>query len=119
MGQSKPKALLRSLLLSYLLSGILLLAMSFALYKLKLKEAQINLAVYAVYAIACLAGGILSGKALQSRRFFWGLLTGLLYFAVLFAASWMMKRGMPFDTTRVITVLACCAAGGCVGGMIS
>ena len=80
MSPSKPKALLRSLLISYLLSGILLLVMSFALYKLKLKEAQINTAVYAVYVIACLVGGILSGKALQNRRFFWGLLTGLLYF---------------------------------------
>ncbi len=82
MSPSKPKALLRSLLISYLLSGILLLVMSFALYKLKLKEAQINTAVYAVYVIACLVGGILSGKALQNRRFFWGLLTAVFPGAV-------------------------------------
>lgn len=119
MNPSKPKALLRSLLLSYLLSGILLLVMSFALYKLKLKEAQINLAVYAVYIIACLAGGILSGRALQTRRFFWGLITGLLYFVVLLAASWLIKQGTPPDTSRMLTVLACCAAGGTVGGMLS
>ncbi|MEW4411137.1 TIGR04086 family membrane protein [Clostridium sp. AN503] len=119
MSPSKPKALLRSLLISYLLSGILLLVMSFALYKLKLKEAQINTAVYAVYVIACLVGGILSGKALQNRRFFWGLLTGLLYFLVLFAVSWLMKQDTALDTSRIFTVLACCAAGGTVGGMVS
>lgn len=119
MNPSKPKALLRSLFLSYLLSGILLLIMAFAMYKLKLKEAQINTAVYAVYVIACLIGGILSGKALQTRKFFWGMLTGLLYFLILLAASWLMKQGVPLDTSRLLTVLACCAAGGMIGGMIS
>lgn len=119
MNPSKPKALLRSLIFSYLLSGILLLIMSFALYELKLKEAQINLAVYAIYVISCLTGGILTGKALQNRRFFWGLLTGLLYFLILFAVSWIMKQGTSADSSRILTVLACCAAGGTVGGMLS
>lgn len=119
MNPSKPKALLGSLFISYLLSGILLLVMAFAMYKLRLREAQINVAVYAVYVIACLVGGICSGKSLQTRKFFWGLLTGLLYFLVLLAASWLMKQCMPLDTSRLLTVLACCAAGGTVGGMIS
>lgn len=119
MNPSKPKALLRSLLVSYLLSGILLLLLSFLLYKLKLKEEQINLAVYAVYVIACLVGGFLSGRSLQNRRFFWGLASGLLYFIVLFAISWLMKQGNALDMDRAITVLACCAAGGTAGGMMS
>lgn len=119
MNPSKPKALLGSLFISYLLSGVLLLVMAFAMYKLKLKEAQINVAVYGVYVIACLVGGMMSGKALQTRRFFWGMLTGLLYFLVLLAASWLMKQGMPLDTSRILTVLACCAVGGTIGGMIS
>ena len=87
MDISKSKVLLRSLLMAYLLSGILLLALSFALYRLKLGEQQINVAVYGVYVIACLFGGFLAGKASLSRRFFWGMLTGILYFAVLFAVS--------------------------------
>ncbi len=119
MNGSIPKSLLRSLLLSYLLSGILLLGMSFSLYKLKLKEDQINMAVYGVYAIACLAGGLMSGKALKTRRFFWGLLTGLLYFAVLAAASWFTGGSLPPDISRMVTVLALCAGGGTLGGMIS
>ena len=119
MNPSKPKALLRSLLISYLLSGILLLAMSFALYKLKLKEAQINAAVYAIYIFACFAGGVLAGKAIGSRRVFWGLLSGLLYFAVLFVFSALAGQGAPSDTHRILTVMSCCAAGGIAGGMLS
>ena len=39
------KPMLRSLLISYVLSGILLAALAFALYKLHLKEGQVNLMV--------------------------------------------------------------------------
>lgn len=119
MNPSRPKALLGSLLLSYVISGILLLGLAFVLYKLKIKEAQINTAVYAVYAIACLIGGFFAGKRIGQRRFFWGLLSGLLYFLVLFAVSWFLKEGGNFDTARVMTVMACCLAGGTAGGMMS
>ena len=118
---SKPKVLLRSLAAAYLLSGLLLLALSFALYRLKLNEAQINSAVYAVYGAACLLGGYLAGRGIPSRRFFWGLLAGLLYFAVLLAVTWAMNRGQSLtpDLTRSATVLGCCAIGGMAGGMMS
>ena len=49
------KPMLRSLLISYVLSGLLLGALAFALYKLRLKEGQVNLMVYLVYLAACLA----------------------------------------------------------------
>lgn len=119
MISSKPKALLRSLLVSYLLSALLLLALSFAFYKLKLGESQINLAVFFIYGAACLTGGFFAGKAIGSRRFFWGLLTGLLYFLILAAASFAAGNGMPEDLSRLSEVLALCAAGGTVGGMLS
>ena len=62
MNVSGSKVLLRSLLASYLLSGVLLLILSFALYRLKLGEEQVNAAVYGVY---CLPVRRLSGR--QSR----------------------------------------------------
>lgn len=119
MNPSRPKALLGSLLSAYLLSGILLLGLAFVLYKLKIKEAQINTAVYVVYVVSCLIGGFFAGKRIGQRRFFWGMLSGLLYFVVLFAVSWILKDGGSFDTTRVLTVMACCLAGGTAGGMMS
>ena len=54
------KPMVRSLLISYVLSGILLAALAFALYKLHLKEGQVNLMVFAVYFVTCLAGGLLA-----------------------------------------------------------
>lgn len=116
---SRTKALLRSLLAAYLVSAALLLALSFVFYKLKWGESQINLAVWAIYAAACLTGGFLCGKAVGSRRFFWGLLTGLLYFAILTGVSLATGNGAPADLSRMSTVLALCAAGGTIGGILS
>ncbi|HIT65596.1 MAG TPA: TIGR04086 family membrane protein [Candidatus Ventrimonas merdavium] len=119
MNASKPQTLLRALLVSYLLSGVLLILLSLALYRLKLPEEQINLAVYGVYAAACFFGGFLSGRSIKSRRFFWGLITGLLYFAVLTAVSFLTAHGDAPDTSRLASVLAVCAAAGTAGGMMS
>ena len=48
---SRPKAVLISLVASYLLSALLLFILTFVLYRLKLKESQIAPAVYALYGI--------------------------------------------------------------------
>lgn len=113
------RPLLRSLLLSYLLSAALLAALAFALYRLRLKEGQVNSLVYVIYFAACLFGGLAAGRRLRTRRFFWGLLAGVLYFLVLFAVSWAMNMGAAINLGRSLTVLGVCALGGTVGGMAS
>ncbi len=113
------RPLLRSLLLSYLLSAALLAALAFALYRLRLKEGQVNTLVYGIYFAACLLGGLAAGKRLRTRRFFWGFLAGLAYFLVLFAVSWAMNMGAAIDWNRSLTVLGACVLGGTIGGMIS
>lgn len=119
MIQVKWKAMLRSLLLSYILTGILLLVLSFALYKFHLKESQISMAVNAIYIITCLLGGILAGKAIRQRKFFWGLVLGLVYFGVLLLVSYLMNRGLNGNMNQVLTVMGMCAGSGTIGGMMA
>ena len=71
--------MVRALIVTYILSGILLAVLSFALFKFRLPENQVNVAVCAVYVISCFFGGILAGKTMRTRRFFWGLVLGTLY----------------------------------------
>lgn len=63
--------MVRALIVTYILSGILLAVLSFALFKFRLPENQVNVAVCAVYVISCFFGGILAGKTMRTRRFFW------------------------------------------------
>ena len=113
------KPLLRSLFISYVLSAIFLGVLAFALYKLRLGESLVNLLIFAVYFAACFAGGFFTGRRVRNRRFFWGLLSGLFYFLVLFAATFAMNPKAAIDAGRCLMVLGVCAMGGTLGGMFS
>ncbi len=113
------KPLLRSLFISYVLSALFLGILAFALYKLRLGESLVNLLIFAVYFAACFAGGFFTGRRVRNRRFFWGLLSGMFYFLVLFAASFAMNPKAAIDAGRSLMVLGVCAVGGTLGGMFS
>lgn len=119
MGKSRPWLVVRTLLFTYIISGLLMVALAFGLYKFRLSESQINLGVNAVYIISCLIGGLIAGKSMKSRRFFWGFLIGLLYFAALFLMSFLQNGGITDETIRIVTVLGMCALSGMAGGMLS
>ena len=119
MEKSKLQVTLRNLLVTYILTGVLLVILALALYRFRLKEGQIRLGVNAVYVITCLFGGILMGQSIKQRRFFWGLLLGLLYFLVLLAVSFMLNRGINGSMNQILTTMAICAASGTAGGMLS
>lgn len=69
MEKSKLQATLKTLLISYILTGILLVVLAFALYKFRLKEGQIRIGVNAVYIITCLVGGPSWERAYGSAAF--------------------------------------------------
>ncbi|MCI8551215.1 MAG: TIGR04086 family membrane protein [Lachnospiraceae bacterium] len=117
--KSRPLSLVRSLLFSYILTGILLLLLSFLLYKMKLSKDQIRIGVYAIYVLSCLFGGFLAGKQIKNRRFIWGALTGMLYFAILFVISLLLNKGLHTGIPGLLLSFALCAGSGTIGGMIS
>ena len=107
--------MVRALIATYILSGILLVVLSFALFKFRLPENQVNLAVCAVYILSCM----IAGKTMRTRRFFWGLVLGSLYFLFLYLMSLAQKDGVTEDTKRLLSVLAMCTLSGMAGGMVS
>lgn len=119
MEKSKLQVTLRNLFITYILTGILLVVLALALYKFRLKESQIQLGVNGIYIITCLFGGFLMGKSMRSRRFFWGLLLGLIYFGILFGVSFLLNKGLNGSMNQILTTMAICAASGTLGGMFS
>jgi len=119
MSASKPWRIICTLFISYFLSAVLLLIMTFLLYKFRLDESQITVGIYGTYILSCLLGGFLAGKAMKTRRFFWGLLTGILYFAFLFLMSTLQEQGISSEPAQILTVLGICAGCGMAGGMVS
>ena len=74
-------------LLSWIVTGILLALLSLALWKLDLDEGKVTIGIQAVYMLSAFAGGMMTGKKAQSRKFLWGLLVGILYFLILLVLS--------------------------------
>lgn len=111
--------LLKSLLFSYIITGILLALLALLLYRLNLSEKTVSVAIIAIYVAATLFGGFVTGKRMGNRRFFWGLLMGCAYFLVLAAVSFIVGKGSMEVGNSFFTTLALCAGGGMLGGMLS
>lgn len=87
-----PKKLLQALLCSYLLSAVLLLATAFFLYRFRLKESQIRLAVAVIYVLSGALAGFFFARTTGKRRFFCGLAAGLSYFLILGSSLFLSRE---------------------------
>ncbi len=110
---------LKALLASYIVTGILLLLLTMALYKMELNEKMVSAAIVAIYVMATLIGGILIGKMAKVKRFIWGLGLGIAYFALLLLITLGVYHTLNGDGANLVTTFILCAGGGMVGGMIS
>lgn len=111
--------LLKSLLISYILTAVLLALLAFLLYKLGLSEKIVSAAIIVIYVAATFSGGFITGKRMSSRKFLWGLCMGAVYFLVLAAVSFGMGKGGIQIGNSFLTTLVLCAGGGMLGGMFS
>ena len=111
--------ILSTLLVMYVLTGILLFGMAFLLYRFQLGETFVTLGVIVVYVASGFVGGLLLRRRLKSPCGFLGLLIGTVYFMVLFLGSVILGHGLPQEMIRMAAVWIMCACSGMLGGMIS
>lgn len=110
---------LKSLLASYIVTGILLLVLTFLVYKLELSEQTVVGAIVAIYVISTFMGGFIIGKLTEVRKFLWGMAIGAIYVLLLFLISYGVYREFNTNGLNVITTIALCVGGGTLGGMLS
>ena len=122
-GEKRPRisvlAILKILLAMYLVTGGLLLLLSALLYKMQLSEGMVSAGIVLIYVISGFLGGLLSGKAMKTRRFFWGMVMGGAYFLILVLGSILFQKGINMELSRFFTTLILCTASGMIGGMVS
>jgi putative membrane protein (TIGR04086 family) len=110
---------LKALLASYIVTGILLFAVTFFLYKFDWDEQMVTAGIIVIYVVSTFVGGFILGKIRRARKFLWGLVIGVLYFVLLFLISFGVYRNFDGNGTNVITTLLLCAGGGMLGGMLA
>ena len=109
----------KALLCAYIVTGILLLILTVLLYKLGLSEENVNAGITLTYVISTFSGGFVMGKLSGTRKFLWGLLTGVLYFVLLLLISLGIYHSLQSDMMNLVTTFLLCAGGGMLGGMVS
>ena len=110
--------LIKSLLAAYVTSCVMLLSISFLLYKFDISEQAVEAGIIITYILSAFIGGFLAGKQRKVRRFLWGALIGVLYVVFLILISIGVYRSS-FVGTELAVAFGVCLAGGTVGGMLS
>ena len=105
--------MLKTMVISYLITGIMLIILSFGLYKMGLSEFQVSAGIIVTYALSAFAGGYIIAKKEKTRRLMWGIGFGILYFVVLFAISLLI--GNDIDNSSAIRSVIICVCAGAIG----
>ena len=94
--------MVKALLAAYVVTGILLIILALALYKFELNEGAVTAGVTAVYLISTFTGGLVVGKLAKVRRFLWGIVLGILYFALLLLVTVGIYRTFHGNSTEIL-----------------
>lgn len=119
LSSSQVIPIIKALLASYIVTGILLFLLTFLLYKFDWDEQKVTAGIVVIYVLSTFVGGFILGKLKRVRKFLWGLIMGLLYFLLLFLISFGIYRSFDGNGTNVLTTLLLCAGGGMLGGMLA
>ncbi len=83
----KGKAILRSLLLAYGVTGLFLLILAFLLFQFEFGGGTAAVGIIIIYVVSCLVGGFMAGKIIRKDRYIWGSLPG---FPIMFCCFWYL-----------------------------
>ncbi|MCD8326627.1 MAG: TIGR04086 family membrane protein [Lachnospiraceae bacterium] len=99
-------------------AAVLILAAAFCMDRFSLGEDTLKKMVYAIHFAAAFACGFAMGKLKKEKKFLWGLAAGTVWFVLILICSLMVHNGS-LKADAVLAVLAACAGGSMLGGMVS
>lgn len=111
--------IIESLIISYIVTGIILCILAFFMYQMKSGMKIANIGITLTYIIACILAGGIAGKKMGKRKFLWGMAAGFFYFLILIGISFWLHPGEALVSAEKITTLLLCSAGGMLGGMLA
>lgn len=116
---NKIAVFVKSLMLAYVMTGVLLLVLAFLLYKLNMNQGSVEIGILLIYIVSCFAGGFMAGKLGKNKKYLWGLTTGILYVAALLLVSFIVNGEIGAGMGGCLAIIALCSGAGMLGGMVS
>lgn len=115
----KAVDIIQSLVIAYIITGILLCILAFLMYQSNAGIKIANLGITLTYILASVFAGLMTGSKIKKRKFLWGFFVGMLYFMILTAISWIFQENIILFSRERMTVFFLCIAGGTLGGMLA
>ena len=110
---------LKAVLASYIITGLLLLLLTFLVYQFQIEETFIEMGITGTYLISTFIGGVIVGKLIGKRRFAWGILLGIVYIGLLYGISYGVYGEIDIKGLENMKPVFLCIGGGMLGGMLS
>lgn len=110
---------IRGLIFSYALTGVLLALLAFLVFKFQLTETVTDLVIVAIYVMVTFLGAFVIGKKVKERKFLWGFLLGFMYILIISVVAIALGHVFQVNSTANLTTAALCIGGGLLGGMLS
>ncbi|MCD8131046.1 MAG: TIGR04086 family membrane protein [Lachnospiraceae bacterium] len=99
-------------------AAALILLAAFLMDRFSLGEDTLKKAVYAIHFAAAFVCGFVMGKQKKEKKFLWGLAAGGAWLALLLICSLILHNGS-LKADALLAVVAACAGGSMLGGMLS
>lgn len=109
----------KGLIFSYAVTGVLLLLLAFLVFKFQLGENVTDMAIVAIYVLVTFLGAFITGKSVKEQKFLWGFLLGFLYILIISLVAIAIGHTFHVASTANLTTAALCIGGGLLGGMLS
>lgn len=116
--QGKMICFLKALIVSYFMTGIILLILALGVWKLEFSETVVNIGMIVSYILSALIGGWYLGKKRKEKKFLWGICLGISYIVILLAAAMVTNGPSGFLNRNTITTAIICILSGMLGGML-
>lgn len=122
MGHKKKDLLFRYLLLlilSYLVTTLLLLILAAFVYGMRLSEETVSIVIIGIYIVVTFGTGYFFGHQMERKKYLWGALIGIGYFAILWFISILVSGNIQMEFRSCMTTFILCAGSGMLGGMVA
>ncbi|MCI5596245.1 MAG: TIGR04086 family membrane protein [Lachnospiraceae bacterium] len=117
-GKTTIILILKGLILSYGITGMILAFLAFGIWKWEFSDFAVNIGMIASYILAALFGGFYLGKKKKEKKFIWGILLGVCYIIILFVAALCLDGSLVILNRNTITTAFICILSGMLGGML-
>jgi len=111
--------LLKALFFSSLIFTAIFFFLAFLMFQNGWGETIMKTLLYVGVCIATFLGSFYFAKHTSSRRFLWGILYGVVFWAVYVLVAFLLNGAGNFSWDHTLTTLAFAAIAGMAGGMCS